>query len=77
MEAARTRPVVDVGHGTTFGGDVAYVNLLGLDLDLWAKAQMVALKQTRRHTGDTFLNPPLTFPPPGVCWSLSREPHLA
>lgn len=45
MEVARTGSVVDVGHGATFGGDVAYVNLLGLDLDLWAKVDKVALKQ--------------------------------
>lgn len=77
MEAARTGSVVDVGHGATFGGDVAYVNLLGLDLDLWANAQKVALKQACGHPKDTFLNPSLTFPPPGVCCSLSREPHLA
>ena len=38
MEAARTGSMVDVGHGATFGGDVAYVNLLGLDLDLLTKA---------------------------------------
>lgn len=31
--------VVDVGHGATFRSDVAQVDLLGLDLDLWAAAQ--------------------------------------
>lgn len=31
-----TWPVADVGHGATLGGDVAQVDLLGLDLDLWA-----------------------------------------
>lgn len=50
MEAARTGSVVDVGHGATFGGDMANVNLLGLDLDLWAEAQKVALKPARRNT---------------------------
>lgn len=34
-----TWSVVDVGHGATFGGDVAHVHLLGLDLDLWSGAQ--------------------------------------
>lgn len=32
--------MVDVGHGATFGSDVAHVHLLGLDLDLWTGAQM-------------------------------------
>lgn len=36
-----TWSVADVGHGATFGGDVAQVDLLGLDLDLWAAAESV------------------------------------
>lgn len=35
--------VVDVGHRATFGGDVAQVDLLGLDLDLWAAAQRICI----------------------------------
>lgn len=56
---------------------MAYVHLLGLDLHLWAQAKKAALKQARRHAKPTFLTAALTFPPPGVCCSLSREPHLA
>lgn len=33
-----TWSVADVGHGAAFGGDVAHVHLLGLDLDLRAAA---------------------------------------
>lgn len=29
-----TWSVADVGHGATFGGDVAHIHLFGLDLDL-------------------------------------------
>lgn len=34
-----TWSVADVGHGATLGCDVAQVDLLGLDLNLWAAAQ--------------------------------------
>lgn len=40
-----TWSVVDVGHGATFGRDVAHVHLLGLDLDLWTGAQMDTLRK--------------------------------
>lgn len=40
-----TWSVVDVGHGATFGGDVAHVDLLGLDLDLWAAAESTNLSE--------------------------------
>lgn len=39
MKSAPTGSVVDVGHGATFGVDVAHVDLLGLDLDLWTAAE--------------------------------------
>lgn len=34
-----TWSVADVRHGATFGGDVAQVDLLGLDLDLWGSSR--------------------------------------
>lgn len=33
-----TRSMMNVGHGATFGGDVAQVDLLGLDLNLRQEA---------------------------------------
>lgn len=43
VEGAKARyitwSVVNVGHGVTFGGDMAQVDLLGLDLNLRAEAQ--------------------------------------
>lgn len=46
-----TWSVVDVGHGATFGGDVAQVDLLGLDLDLWAGAH-VSMHVPEKHDND-------------------------
>lgn len=40
LDGGRTWSVVDVGHGVAFGGDVAHVDLLGLDLDLWGGAHV-------------------------------------
>lgn len=42
-----TWSVADVGHGTTFGGDVAHVDLLGLDLDLLAAGSANECDQQR------------------------------
>ncbi len=39
MCVCSTWSVVDVGHGATFGSDVAQVDFLGLDLNLRAAAQ--------------------------------------
>lgn len=36
-----TWSVADVGHGAAFGGDVAQVDLLSLDLDLQRQAESV------------------------------------
>lgn len=44
-----TWSVVDVGHGATFGGNVAHVDLLGLDLDLWAAAESTNLSEKVRY----------------------------
>lgn len=42
-----TWSVADVGHGATFGGDVAHVDLLGLDLDLLAMGSAKERDQQR------------------------------
>lgn len=39
--------MADVGHGATFGGDVAHVDLLGLDLDLLAMGSAKERDQQR------------------------------
>lgn len=51
-----TRSMMNVGHGATFGGDVAQVDLLGLDLNLRQEASSWDYNPMKGETNLTCYN---------------------